>query len=88
MNILQWNLPYLDLYYPGTSIVRTAQIGHMACSLLTIKEFGLDESTGGSLKVDVYLFGGLFVLLIITTTTWLLGDNGFLQPRGVTMSAL
>ena len=34
-----------DLYYPGTSIVQTAQIGHVACSLLTIMKFGLDEST-------------------------------------------
>ena len=33
------------LYYPGTSIVWTAQIGHVACSLLTIMEFGLDKST-------------------------------------------
>ena len=42
---VQWNLPYPDLYYPGTSIVRTAQIGHVACSLLTIMKFGLDENT-------------------------------------------
>ena len=42
---LQWNLPYPDLYYPGTSNVRAAQIGHVACSLLTIMKFGLDEST-------------------------------------------
>ena len=57
---VQWNLPYPDLYYPdlyypdlyypdlyylGTSIVRTAQIGHVACSLLTIMKFGLHEST-------------------------------------------
>ena len=42
---LQWNLPYPDLYYPGTSIVWTAQIGHVACSLFTIMKFGLDEST-------------------------------------------
>ena len=28
----------------GTSIVRTAQIGHVAFSLLTIMKFGLDES--------------------------------------------
>ena len=39
------------------------------------------------LKVDVYLFGDLFILLIITTTR-LLGDNEFLQPMGVTMNAL
>ena len=45
------------------------------------------KAQGGSLKVAVYMFGGLFILLIITTT-WLLGDNGFLQPRGVTMNAL
>ena len=52
---IHWNLPYPDLYYPllssiilyypGTSIVRTAQIGHVACSLLTVMKFGLDEST-------------------------------------------
>ena len=42
--------------------------------------------SGGILKV-VYLFGGLFILLV-KTTTWLLGDNAFLQPRGVTMNAL
>ena len=45
------------------------------------------KAQGGSLKVAVYLFGDLFILLIITTT-WLLGDNEFLQPRGVTMNAL
>ena len=50
-------------------------------------KFGLNETRGESLKVAVYLFGGLFVLLIITNT-WLLGDNAYLQPRGVTMSAL
>ena len=33
------------LHCPDTSIVRTAQIGHVACSLLTIMKFGLDEST-------------------------------------------
>ena len=34
----------------------------MACSLLTIMKFGLDESTRrGSLKVAVYQFGGLHV---------------------------
>ena len=69
------------------SIVRTAQIGHVACSLLTIMKFGLDKSTRRNLKVAVYLFGVLFILLLITTT-WLLGDNAFLQPRGVTMNAL
>ena len=44
---LQFELqfPYPDLYYPGTSNVRAAQIGHVACSLLTIMKFGLDEST-------------------------------------------
>ena len=41
------------------------------------------KAQGGSLKVAVYLFGDLII-----TTTWLLGDNGFLQPRGVTMNAL
>ena len=45
LRTVQWNLPYLDFYYPGTSIVWTAQIGHVACSLLTIMKFGLDEST-------------------------------------------
>ena len=53
-------------------------------SLLTIMKF---KAQGGSLKVAVYLFGGLFILLIITTT-WLLGDNALLQSRGVTMNAL
>ena len=41
LNTLQWNLSYLDLYYPGTSIVQTAQICHVTCSLLTIMKFGL-----------------------------------------------
>ena len=50
-------------------------------------KFGLNETQGDSLKVAVYLFGGLFVLLIITST-WLLGDSAYLQPRGLTMSAL
>ena len=45
------------------------------------------KAQGESLKVAVYLFGGLFIILIITTT-WLLGDNTFLQPRGVTMNVL
>ena len=79
MIIIQWNLPY-----PGTSIVQTAQI--VACSLVTIMEFGLDESTRREPKGCVYLFGGLFILLVITTT-WSLGDITFLQPRGVTLSA-
>ena len=77
MYLLQWNLPYLDLYYLGTSIVWTAQIGHVTCSLLTIMTFGLDESTRR--EVAIYLFGSMFILLIITTT-WLLGDNGFYHP--------
>ena len=34
------------------------------------------KAQGESLKVAVYLLGGLFILLIITTT-WLLGDNTF-----------
>ena len=34
------------------------------------------KAQGGSLKVAVDVFGGLFILLMITTT-WLLGDNGF-----------
>ena len=90
--MIQWSLPYPDLYYPGlyylgTSIVWTAQIGHVACSLLAIMKFGLTESR--SLKVAVYMFGGLFILLIIIiTTTWLLGDNRYLQPREVTMNVL
>ena len=45
------------------------------------------KAQGGSLKAAVYLFDGLFIVLLITTT-WLLGDNAFLQPRGVTMTAL
>ena len=44
------------------------------------------KAQGGSLKVAVYLLGGLFILLIIITN-WLLGDNGLLKPRGVTMNA-
>ena len=56
-------------------------------SLLTIMKFGYVKAQGGSLKVAVYLFGSLFILLIITTT-WLLGDNALLQSRGVTMNAL
>ena len=38
------------------------------------------KAQGRSLKVTVYLLGGLFILLIITTT-WLLGDKAFLQPK-------
>ena len=45
------------------------------------------KAQGKSLKVGVYLFGGLFILIILTIT-WLLGDNAFLQPRGVTMTDL
>ena len=37
-------------------------------------KFGVDESKEGNLKIAVDLFGGLFILLIITTT-WLLSDN-------------
>ena len=49
----------------------------------------LMKAQGGSLKVTVYLLDGLLILPIITTT-WLLGDNTFLQPmaRGVTLTAL
>ena len=68
-NKSQWNP---DLYYPGT-FVRQPKVG--ACSLLTIVKFGLAQ--GESLKVAIYLFGGLFMLLIITIN-WLLGDNAFL----------
>ena len=46
--------------YQGTSIVRTVQIGHKSCSLLTMMKFGLDKAQEGSLKVAVYMFGGLF----------------------------
>ena len=50
-------------------------IGHVACSLLTINWHNgvwfWMKAQGGSLKVAVYLFGDLFILLIITTT-WLL----------------
>ena len=42
---LQWNLPYLDLYYLNTSVLWTVQINLVACSLLTILKFWLDEST-------------------------------------------
>jgi len=37
-------MAYPDLYYPGTSIVWTAQISHVVCDLLKIMKFGLDES--------------------------------------------
>ena len=75
----QWNLPYPDLFYPDTSIVRTAQIGCMACSLLTIMKFGLDESTRKEPKDCYYLFGGLIILLIITTS-WLQVIMHFYSP--------
>ena len=65
VTVSKWSLSYLDLYYPGISIVRTAQI-----SLVNDKHK----------VVAVYLVVGLFILLIITTTL-LLGDNAFLQPR-------
>ena len=74
--LLSWHLHCLDS--PNWSH------GLYVHSLLTIMMF---KAQGGSLKVAVYLFGGLFILLIITTT-WLLGDNVLLQPRGVTMNAL
>ena len=38
------------------------------------------KAQGESQKVTVYLFGGLLIILIITTT-WLLDDNAFLQPK-------
>ena len=59
---IQWNLRYPDLYCPDTSIVWTAQIGFVACSLLTIMKFGLDETTR---REPVCLLGDL--CLIITT---------------------
>ena len=70
-----------SLIWPGF-ITRTAKISHVACSLLTIIKFGLDESTRREPKGCC-----LFILLIITTT-WLLGDDAFLQSRRVTMNAL
>ena len=44
------------------------------------------KAQGGSLKVAAYFFDSLLILPI--TTTWLLDDNAFLQPWGVTMNAL
>ena len=72
----------------GESSVWTTKISHVACSPLTVMKFGIDEKyryyilcthlrmKAQSLKIAVYLLGGLFILLIITTT-WLLGDNKF-----------
>ena len=48
------------------------------------------KAQGGSLKVALHLHGGLFILLIITTT-WLLGDllgdNEFYSPVVIPPSA-
>ena len=71
-------LPHLHLYYLETSIVCTIQISHVACSLMTIMKFALDESTRRESKGYYSPVGGLFILLMITTT-WLLDDKAFLQ---------
>ena len=42
---VHWNLPYLDLYYPGSSVVWTARISLVACSPLTVMKYELDESS-------------------------------------------
>ena len=73
--------------YPGISIVRTAQIGHKSCSLLTMMKFGLDKSTRREPK-GCCLHVWWLVFLLIKTTTWWLDDKGFLHPRGMTMNAL
>ena len=83
---IQWNLPYLDLYYLGTSIVQTAQIGLVACSLLTMK-FGLDESTwrepkGCCLPVRWLVYSTYCNYHLVGRITH------FLQPRGGTMNVL
>ena len=42
---IQWNLPYPDLFYPGTSVVWTAQINYVVCSLFAVMMFWLHKST-------------------------------------------
>ena len=67
--LLQWNLSYPDLYIQAPPLF-----------LLTVMKFGLDESTRKEPKGCCLLFCGLFILLLISTT-WLLGDNTFCSPE-------
>ena len=43
--IAEPHLSLVLLQYLGTSIVWKAKISHVACSLLTVMKFGLDENT-------------------------------------------
>ena len=81
--MLQWNLPY-----PLSGHLHCL-IGHVACSLLTIMKFGLDESTRREPKgYCLPVWWLVYPTNNNLTTTWLLGDNGFLQARGMTMNVL
>jgi len=84
---VQWNLPYPDLFYPSTSIVWTAQINYVVCSLLAVIMFCLDKSTRRQPK-GCYLLVGWLVYTTTNCYHWLLVDKAFLQPRGGTMNAL
>ena len=54
---------YLDLLYPGTFVVQTAQINCVVCSLLTVMKFRLDKKNSKRKPI-----GGLFILLLKATT--------------------
>ena len=84
---MDYMLPYPDLYYPGTSIVWTAQISHVAYSLLTTMKFGLDER---ELAYKGFCLPGRWLVYSTNNKyiTWVLGDKTFLQSRGVPMNAL
>ena len=50
-----WNLPYPELFYLGTSVVWTAQINYVVCSLIKV----LVKVQGESLHSVVYFLGHL-----------------------------
>ena len=82
--VLKHGLKLKVLFYGGTSPIKTSTIQapplprqpKLVSSLLTIMKFGLDKNTRREPKGC--LFGGLFILLIITSTC-LLGENKFLH---------
>ena len=76
--LLLWNFFYQDHFYLGTSIVSTAQINCMVCSLQTVN--WLDKSTRRGSKGCCCLLVGWLVYYTTNSYHWLLSDKTFYNP--------